>query len=574
MTAPVSPPVAPTRAVGPTGPGGPSAPAGPSFDALVDDALRQLVKTFRAHQLYLPNNPMYQRALDTMRAAFASVWAHVPTLVLTITEDAILWEGRSVLSEPDRASDSLPWLFYRDGIREMILEPEFEREEAGEFFLMLQRARKATPDEDDLPTMLWERDFSHLRYKHVELSQGTGLPAMSDSPPTEVLVQPGQEFREIAAAPSAIVNMGDFDATLHFLEDREIQYLQKAIEQEYAGDLRRNVISILLDIVEVQPDERVRDEIIGHLDEFLVRLFASAALSTVAFLLRECDATAGRAAGLTPEQHARLKSLPDRLSAPDVLAQLLQTLDERPDLPPPAEMDELFDTLGVGALETLLEWIDRTDRPALKTLLARTADRLAGSHSSELVRLIGSPNPRVADQAIRRAGELKSAAAAPALARALAGGEAPLRLACAQALAAIGSPVAMQALERSLGDADRDVRLAVLRAIAVRAYRPAFDRLDAIVRAGDARETDLTEKMAFFEAYGALCGNDGVSLLDRILNRRSLLRREDADLRACAAVALGRVGTTDAMDALRRASTDREVVVRNAVSRALRGGTS
>jgi HEAT repeat protein len=37
-------------------------------------------------------------------------------------------------------------------------------------------------------------------------------------------------------------------------------------------------------------------------------------------------------------------------------------------------------------------------------------------------------------------------------------------------------------------------------------------------------------------------------------------------------MALGRLGTDRAMDALRKAASDREIVVRSAAARALRGG--
>jgi hypothetical protein len=81
--------------------------------------------------------------------------------------------------------------------------------------------------------------------------------------------------------------------------------------------------------------------------------------------------------------------------------------------------------------------------------------------------------------------------------------------------------------------------------------------------------------MAMFELYGALCGDPGVSLLDGILNARGFLgRREDSEARACAAMALGRVGTDPATESLRRASNEKDIVVRNAVNKALRGGTA
>ena len=82
---------------------------------------------------------------------------------------------------------------------------------------------------------------------------------------------------------------------------------------------------------------------------------------------------------------------------------------------------------------------------------------------------------------------------------------------------------------------------------------------------------DLTEKMAFFEAYGAIAGSTGLKPLSGLLLPRGLLRmKEAAETRACAAMALGKIGTPEARDVLQRAADDKDPVVRNAVNRALR----
>ena len=100
-------------------------------------------------------------------------------------------------------------------------------------------------------------------------------------------------------------------------------------------------------------------------------------------------------------------------------------------------------------------------------------------------------------------------------------------------------------------------------------------KLDAIVKGRSIRDADLTEKMAVFEAYGALCGEEGVSALDSLLHGKNLFgRREDPELRACAAVALGRINTARAQESLRRATNEKDVIVRNAANRALRGGSA
>jgi HEAT repeat protein len=82
---------------------------------------------------------------------------------------------------------------------------------------------------------------------------------------------------------------------------------------------------------------------------------------------------------------------------------------------------------------------------------------------------------------------------------------------------------------------------------------------------------DLTEKMAFFEAYGSIAGASGLKPLSALLLPRGLLRMKEAsETRACAAIAIGKIHTPEAREILQRAAEDKDLVVRNAVSRALR----
>jgi HEAT repeat protein len=72
-----------------------------------------------------------------------------------------------------------------------------------------------------------------------------------------------------------------------------------------------------------------------------------------------------------------------------------------------------------------------------------------------------------------------------------------------------------------------------------------------------------------------MVGDAGVPILDGILNSGGFLKRkEDANTRACAAMALGRIGTQAAKDALQKAANDKEPLVKSAVNRALRGDRS
>jgi HEAT repeat protein len=260
------------------------------------------------------------------------------------------------------------------------------------------------------------------------------------------------------------------------------------------------------------------------------------------------------------------------VSEPAAIGQLLQSIDESPDGASDAYVGELLMELRPAALATLLGWLPRMSRASVIPRLEAAVDRLASHHTAELVRALDAADRVVVEQAMRRAGALRTAAAVPALARLAGDADPAFRLHAVQALGEIASAGALQALERAVDDGSRDVRIAAARALGARAFKPALGRLEQAVRGRAVRDADLTEKVALFEAYGALCGDGGVPLLDGLLNGRSLLgRREDPELRACAALALGRVATAAARAALERAAGEREVLVRNAVNRAMRG---
>jgi HEAT repeat protein len=115
------------------------------------------------------------------------------------------------------------------------------------------------------------------------------------------------------------------------------------------------------------------------------------------------------------------------------------------------------------------------------------------------------------------------------------------------------------------------VRIAAVRFLSSRGHRGAFQRIESAITGGKLRQSDLTEKMAFFEAFGALAGSAGTAALERLLLPKGLLsRREDPETRACAAMALGKIKSPEARAVLERAGQEKDALVRNAVSRALR----
>src|SRR5687767_15711356 len=93
---------------GPRGPAArePGVTAGPHTDLLPATQVAELItglgKALRAFHMYLPNNPIYQRATENLRTAFAPIWAVLDELVLTIAETDFVWEEQVVYHQPSK----------------------------------------------------------------------------------------------------------------------------------------------------------------------------------------------------------------------------------------------------------------------------------------------------------------------------------------------------------------------------------------------------------------------------------------------------------------------------------------
>jgi HEAT repeat protein len=545
-------------------------------------------KGMRATQLYLPNNPVYQRAVDNIRGAFRQAWQATDDLHFDVAETELRWEDNAVYSQEQR-NESIAWTLYKDGVRSLTFKPGVEEMEIVRFLGVLHQAKNLQADApDDLLTLLWAEDFQFINYTFRELASDNAVPIeRSEGAPMGGGGGTGGESAVGTADPATVrrqveeeappkreglVSIDDFDTTLYFLDDKEVEYLHKEVEREYAQDLRRNVLAMLFDLLELQTYGTVRAELISIVENFIPYLLGAGDFRSVAFILRETKVILQRARELMPEHRQTLESLPGRLSQTDALSQLLQSLDEAAGHPSEDDLSELFTELRADALATLMGWLPKLSNERVRELVKGSAERLAQAHAPEVLKALGSDDPAVQLEMVRLAGRLKLPGAPDGMGPLLDRGDRELKLAVVEALTTIGSPNAMRLLEKAIDDVDRDVRIAAVKFLGQRGHRNAFPRIEAAVTRNKLKDADLTEKMAYFEAYGVLAGASGIPVLEKLLAVKGglLARKEDPETRACAAMALGRIRTPAAREVLQKVAQDKEPLVRNAVSRALR----
>ncbi len=543
---------------------------------LVGGLVRQVDKCLRAITLYNPTHPMYLGAVQELQSGFEPVWAELGSLTLQVRDDGLAWQSNLVLPE-DHTPDSLSWCLFKEGVRSITLTQGVEDEEIVRFLDVVHLSRSLAEDaEDDLLTLLWGQYFEHVRYRVVDLGSEDIAeiegPESSDPPPSpeETREQVEEEIAEVMG-PNVLADFDDFDASLYFLEDHEIEQLKSEIATEFTQDICVNALSMFLDILELHPEGDIREETCGALEELFVHLVGVGDFGSIAYLIGELRVLLARVSDLEIAHRETLGGFARRLSDPRATSQLLRWLDDSDVRPTPEELENLFGELESEALLAVVRGIPQLDDEVVKRRLRSALSHQAGHFPSVIKEALTSVDVEIVLVGLRCVEEHKLTSVYAELQRLSKHENTAVRRALVAALAELRTSGAVREIEELLHDRDHDIRIAAVRALSTCGDASTRSLLEAIVLGRTIRDTDTSEKLAFFEAYAALFGESATAGLGPLLHGGLLRRRADSATRACVARVLGKIGGPAAKAMLEKAALkDRDFFVRSAAEGGLR----
>lgn len=531
----------------------------------VEDTVNALLKAARARQTYVPGNPLIDRFQADLSNKLGELWEEIPHLTLTIDEGRLLWRERVVYAKP-MGPDNFAFRFFKDGIRQLALLPGVEEGELAEFIDLLARTRQA--HDEDLLATLWHREFKAVRMDYVDITEeeGSDVPRpdrnagsgdnLEDMTEIEAVLESGAVTEEDAAEFADIA-----------LAEPDLLYLKREMEAEWARPVVHDVTLALLDQFEMRDQER-RRQVVDILREMLPRLLGGLDFGNVALIVNELQLLANKT-GENETQELVTSLLRDMSEA---MAEMVSAVGATEGPSPAAdELAALVGALQAEAIPTLVRAIPAVPNRQTRDRLAEALDRLVGANPDYVVDLLSAEDPMLAAEAARIVGRLGLREAEPDLIELSKRPEDVTRQAAIEALATLGSAVGGAALAEALRDPGRDIRMAAVNAIVAVRPEGVAALLAGIIGEAGFSVREQGEQMAFMRAYAALAGDEGVHLLEKILNGRKWWggRRSPAT-RACAARALAVLGTDEARSALRKAASDRAAPVKSAVRVALR----
>ena len=550
----------------------------------VKELFVSLGKALRAQQLYDANNPVYQRFVAQLGQGLSDLWGKMDRLQVQVEEDRFTWMGEEVYKRATR-SDSLAFLLFKDGVREFTLLEGLEKHELPALLQVLNRARDLRPEGDDLLTILWESDLRYFTYGYVDvLAEGVDLPGRGEGfqggfqEIVEEEVGGADAKREAeggeedeGAAPGQ-VSAEDFNPTLYSLDPSERARIEEEIEEELQRDLRSDVLAALFDRVEEPRFPERQAEILDIFGTLLPNFLSRGALSAAGAILEEITRLLAAESALKPQTREAAEGVLIDVSRAETLKELVQALQDGTISPRPDELASFLRYLQPGALEPLIRASEEGGDRRIKTIIQDAVKVIAQRYRAAVIDCINSSDPVVAAGACALAGRIQLSEAGPAIAGLLTHESPQVRMAAVEAAVNLKASTAVGALQEALNDPDREVRIAAARGLGTLRYRPSAPFFRQIIESRAIRSADISEQIAVFEGFGLLQDPEGVPILDGLLNGRGFLgRKESGEIRACAALGLGKMRTPEAMEALRKARDESDPVVRTAVNRALRG---
>ncbi len=551
------------------------------------DTIGAFIKAIKAFRFYPPDNPTLKGFRDQLLKKFQFFLNKYQSFVVQVGEYDLSFKGK-VLYENRDVKTSLAFSLYKDGLREIRFMKGLEEWEIQGIIDILKHSETINQLEDDVVTLMWEKDFLHIGYLATdEFLEETPviIPDNVDQFRKNLVFKPLAHHVEVELAEEGSEEGIDLDEILskvieeplpfvsdksvYFLTPDEVEGLRKDVESEVDPVFVFNIMDILFEILALEKErESFQDAVnilIKVLDAFLtLGEFAKATdlLKRVYIILKTYDLQDWQIESigkiiLEAGDEVRIERLgkvlereEGRLEDVNAYLSLLQKNSIKPMIKVLGELKnskarrvfcDALSEIGKNAIELFTPFIDDR-RWFLVRNIVYTLGRIGKEQSLPYIqKAFNHEDLRVRREAI-------------------------------QALGLIGGPKATGLLVKSLADSDVRIRCMAAINLGKGGKKTGLIPLLEVVQSKDFYKREPAEIKAFFNAIGMVGSNEAVPVLQQLLERKSWFGRGKTDeIRIGAASALATIGTPDAKAVLEEGKNSKDETIRDACTQVLRG---
>lgn len=484
-----------------------------------------LMRVVRTGALYGAEHPKRMEMVGRLEVALGPALGEGTSLTFQVTPGGLLVDESQIATED---AIDLSRRLASGGLDTLELHAGIATHELDGLAELLTLDFERLHLDEDLSTLLWEREWAHVRWEAVEVPT---RPATKEEQSSFNSTVPQQRLPDP-------LTPDDVTAVKIALDEQEQALLATEVAAHENPPTNRQVGGILCQLIGLETN---RDHL-GPLLEIL-RSLVDAALRDGRFaealeIFELMNAFKRDSGAMTEEKVRGIAGCQASFSTADAMATVAPILESgRWDDPDRAV--QYLSGLGSEAsrhlLETLFGVQSGDGRVLLRQALAHhlrrdmawLKDRLSTIDGPALIEVVSL---------LREVGTKDSV---PLLNEILLSAPTDLRLDIVDALERIGGAHARSVLARSLGDPVGEVRCRAARALPTVGAREALEPLLKEMLREDFRERDLEERLTFFRALGATNVSEVLPFIRKLLSQKGWWKRQRVEEdKQCAATAL------------------------------------
>lgn len=543
------------------------------------EVIQSISKASKTLKIYLPNNPIYQKFLQEAHQRFDNHLRNFGDLKIRVKQFELLFKGHTIYENKDRI-ESIAFKLFVDGVRDITFLEGIEKDEVVKFLILIGGEYDPSNPDDDMVTLLWEKNFLHIKYTISEDISHTAelMPSIAMNPEFDMLID--QETEDIEALKNKDVSplkelLGPkfldkpFSAVFKLTEE-EIKKISGEIKNEEGLNPITELIEILTDILLIEKDYESFSETLKVLDNILEALVIRGAFEHAANILKFFRDLCS--SDTVPEEfRACLKSSIERAGNSDMIKELELSLNK-------------FGQDGSGHLIAFLVLLDKNSLIPLSDLLGKIENMKIRRVLCEALVTLGKDNvdllsKRLEDERwyvvrniIYILGKIGNPRVIENFKRLINHPEIKVRKEVLHAIEGMNDDKAKKLLISFLDDKDSSIRILTARALANAKYKNASRTFLDIVSKKEFENREFYEKKEMFESLVRIASEEILPEIRRLIKRRRffLLKREKRDeVSVCAVLALKKIGTEAAIEILKEGSLLKNRVVKEACTKAL-----
>lgn len=554
---------------------------------LARDLTGALIRTIKTYRFYPADNPSVKGFRDQLLKKAQFFLNKYQSFALQIGEYELSFKGRMLYENRD-VKASLAFLLYKDGLRELRFSKGVEEWEVHGLIDLIKRADNINQLEDDLVTMIWEKDFTHISYLATdEFLEETPVvvPENLDQFRKNLIFKPiahhvevdplegeGGEEVDINAFLAKTVQDPSFDSSnrgVYFLTPDEVEVLRKEVESEVDPAFVFNITDIIFEILAIEKEREAFQDaahILGKILDALLTLgeFRKAGdlLKRIYFILKIYD--------LKDWQVEIIRELIE--SAGDVpRIERIGRVLEREEGVRLEEVSAFLVLLQRSSIKPLINLLGELKNSKTRRVICDALSEIGKNAIELFISFIDDRRWFLVRNITYILGRIGQEQALPAIQKAFNHDDVRVRREAVQAFGIIGGPKAVGLLVKALSDDDVRIRSMAATNLGKMGKPAALIPLLEVVQSKEFQKKESSEVKSFFDAIGMVGSNEAIPVLQQILERKSWLGRGTTDeLRSGAASALAMIGSPEARAILEAGRESKDTDIRTACLQALR----